>query len=127
MADVEKLQEQELIELDGELNLEDLIILGDDSKIPIRITFPKADGTSVEAKALVKQLKVQELENIKVKRDNAWKYSIAVLEKSLFKQDGTSFNTREIRALPLGVADAIAKKVMELSGVEVTDQKLVDF
>ena len=132
MTDIDKLKEEEIAQLDGELNLEDLLILGDVKKIPIKIKFPLEDGTIVEAKALVKQLTVKELENLKLKQNTVWKYSVAILEKALFKQDGTQFNSKEIRSLPLGVANAIASKVMELSGVEITNQtplgqNLMDF
>lgn len=132
MTDINKLKEEEIAQLDGELNLEDLLILGDVKKIPIKIKFPLEDGTIVEAKALVKQLTVKELENLKLKQNTVWKYSVAILEKALFKQDGTQFNSKEIRSLPLGVANAIASKVMELSGVEITNQtplgqNLMDF
>lgn len=132
MTDIDKLKEEEIAQLDGELNLEDLLILGDAKKIPIKIKFPLEDGTIVEAKALVKQLTVKELENLKLKQNTVWKYSVAILEKALFKQDGTQFNSKEIRSLPLGVANAIASKVMELSGVEITNQtpigqNLMDF
>ena len=125
MTDIDKLKEEEIAQLDGELNLEDLLILGDVKKIPIKIKFPLEDGTIVEAKALVKQLTVKELENLKLKQNTVWKYSVAILEKALFKQDGTQFNSKEIRSLPLGVANAIASKVMELSGVEITNQTLI--
>lgn len=125
MTDIDKLKEEEIAQLDGELNLEDLLILGDAKKIPIKIKFPLEDGTIVEAKALVKQLTVKELENLKLKQNTVWKYSVAILEKALFKQDGTQFNSKEIRSLPLGVANAIASKVMELSGVEITNQTLI--
>jgi hypothetical protein len=132
MTDIDKLKEEEIAQLDGELNLEDLLILGDAKKIPIKIKFPLEDGTTVEAKALVKQLTVKELENLKLKQNTVWKYSVAILEKALFKQDGTPFNSKEIRSLPLGVANAIASKVMELSGVEISNQtpmgqNLMDF
>ena len=65
-------------------------------------------------------------------QNNVWKYSISILERALFKQDGTPFNPKEIQSLPLGVANAIASKVMELSGVEITNQtpmgqNLMDF
>ena len=39
-----------------EVNLEELILLGEDKKIPIVISYPTEDGKQIKAKALVKQL-----------------------------------------------------------------------
>lgn len=126
MTNIEELKEEEIAQLDGELNLEDLIILGDDTKIPIIIKFPKPNGEKVTAKALVKQLTLKELGDLRTNQ-NVAKANTTILEKSLFKQDGTSFTAKEINSLPIGVVNAIANKVMELSGVEVTNQSLMDF
>jgi hypothetical protein len=126
MTNIEELKEEEIAQLDGELNLEDLIILGDDTKIPIVIKFPKPNGKTVQAKALVKQLTLKELGDLRTNQ-NVAKANTTILEKSLFKQDGTSFTATEINSLPIGVVNAIANKVMELSGVELTNQSLMDF
>ncbi len=129
MTNIDKLQEEELAQLDGELNLEDLIILGDDTKIPLKISFPKNDGTKVEAKTLVKQLTIKELEQLKT-QNSPWKYYVMILRKGLFKQDGSPFNEEEIRSLPIGVVASVAEKILELSGAELPtrdNQSLPDF
>jgi hypothetical protein len=127
MTNIEELKEEEIAQLDGELNLEDLIILGDDTKIPIVIKFPKPNGEKVTAKALVKQLTLKELEDVKIRQNNLTQSNLLTLRKSLFKQNGEKFSTSEINALPIGVVNAIATKVMELSGVELKNQSLTDF
>ena len=127
MTNADKLKQEELEELQNvevtheEFNLEDLIVLGDDKKIPIHITFPNTDGSRSEAKALVKQLTLRELDNVKL-NDNPLTANLVILERALFKQDGTNFNRKEIEILPLGVVNAIANKILELSGVDIPGQ-----
>ena len=127
MTNVDKLKEEELAELDGEINLEDLIILGDDSKIPITITFPKGDGESVKAKALIKQLTLKELGNVNTKNNNLLDSSKLILRKALFKQDGSLFSDAEIEVLPVGVIIAISNRIMEVSGMDEFMQEAKDF
>lgn len=127
MTNVDKLKEEELAQLDGELNLEDLIILGDDKKIPITITFPKGNGESVKAKALIKQLTLKELGNVNTRNNNLLDTSKLILRKALFKQDGTVFSDAEIEVLPVGVIIAISNRIMEVSGMEEFMQQAKDF
>ena len=134
MTDVDKLKEDELNQLNGveveaeEVGLEDLIILGEDKKIPIHITYPKTDGTRAKAKALVKQLTLKELDSLNFNRNNPGKVSLLVLRKALFKQNGDNFTDKELEMLPLGVVNAISNKILELSGVEVPNTPdLADF
>jgi hypothetical protein len=127
MTNVDKLKEEELAELDGEINLEDLIILGDDSKIPITITFPKGEGGSVKAKALIKQLTLKELNNVNTSNNNLLDTSKLILRKALFKHDGKPFSDAEIEFLPIGVIVAISNKIMEVSGMDNFMQETKDF
>jgi len=112
-----------------ELNLEDLIIMGDDKKIPIEIEFPMPNGDMVKAKALIKQLTMGELDDVKVVNDNPFAANLLVLELALFKSNGEHFSIDELKLLPIGVVNAIAAKVMEISGVNLEEQaqKLMDF
>ena len=113
------------IEID-EVNLEDLIVLGDDKKIPIEIEFPKPDGTIVKAKALIKQVTLKELDKLKIDRNDVYSSNINLLKKSLFKTTGETFSKEELSVLPMGVVDAVANKVMEISGVN-DKRRLEDF
>ena len=115
------------IEID-DVNLEDLIVLGEEKKIPIEIEFPKTDGTKVKAKALIKQLTLKELDHIKIDKNDITGSNITLLKKSLFKSTGDPFSKDELLVLPMGVVDAIANKVMEVSGVDNKNRdKLMDF
>lgn len=108
-----------------ETNLEDLIILGEDKHIPIIIEFPQEDKT-VKAKALIKQLKLKEMDKIKVNKNNPWEMNLKILEIGLLKQDGSNFKKEELLALPVGVVNAVSEEIMRISGVDV-DKKLANF
>ncbi len=128
MTNVDKLKEEEIVQLQEETKLEDLIILGDDKKIPIMVEFPKQDGTKVPVKAFVKQLTLKELNQVQINQSNLWEGNIAILTKALFKSNGDNFTNEELLSFPIGVVNAIASKIMELSGVDVSQQnQLKDF
>lgn len=127
MANVEQLKNEELEQLatveTEEVNLEDLLVLGEEKHIPIHITFPNPDGeTTSNAKALIKQLTLKELDGLKVNNNLAAANRI-ILEKALFKQNGDNFTRRELDVLPMGVVDAIATKILEVSGVDLPEQR----
>ena len=108
------------IEVD-EVNLEDLIILGEDKLINISIEYPEEDDEGliriVRTKAKIKQLTLKELRNIDVNNINVNTIG-TILSKALFKQDETSFSKKLILAMPIGVCIAITKEIMRISGVD---------
>ena len=110
-----------------ETNLEDLILLGEDKKIKIVIEYPTEDGRRVKAKALVKQLTLREMENLKINQDNVLETNIQLLKRALFTHDGENFTEDMILSLPMGVVNALSEKIMELSGVRTDKQTLLDF
>ena len=127
MANINELKEQELKELatveTEEVGLEDLLVLGEEKKIPIHITFPNPDGeTKSNAKALIKQLTLKELDSIKINTGVA-SSNMSILQKALFKQNGDTFTRKELEVLPIGVVNAIATKILEVSGVDLDEQK----
>ena len=129
MTDINKLKEEELNELNAtvtadEVNLEDLLVLGEDKKIAIHISFPNPDGeTSSQAKALIKQLTLKELDDIKISGTTVSESNMNILQRALFKQNGDTFSRRELQALPIGVVNAIATKILEVSGVDLEEQR----
>ena len=126
MTNVDKLKEEELVHLQEEVKLEDLILLGDDKKIPIIVEFPKNDGTKINTKAFVKQLTLKELNHVQINQSNIWESNIDILSKALFKSTGDNFTREELLNFPIGVVNAIASKIMELSGVEIDQQNTVN-
>lgn len=134
MTDINKLKEEELKELSkpsvevDEVGLEDLIVLGESKKIPIHIIYPHDDGTQSKSKALIRQLTLKELDKVKLTSDSLFAINLSVLKIALFKTNGDSFSEEELMVLPLGVVDAVANKIMELSGVDWTNnRRLPDF
>ena len=133
MADINKLKEEELNELNKvsveaeEVGLEELIILGEEKKIPIHITFPNTDGTVTKASALIKQLTLKELDNLNINRRQLGAMNRAVLKIALFKTNGEKFTIDELNVLPIGVVNAVATKILELSGVELDKDELTNF
>lgn len=126
MTNVDKLKEEELVQLGEEMNLEDLIILGADKKIPLIIEYPNLDGTKTAAKLFCKQLTLRELENVNTSSNNL-KDILPVLRKTLFKQNGDNFSKPELMEMPLGVLKALMIKIFELSGMHDEAKKLKDF
>lgn len=127
MANVEQLKNEELEQLatveTEEVNLEDLLVLGEEKRIPIHITFPNPDGeTKSKAKALIKQLTLKELNRIQIGNDIAGS-NMSILERALFKQNGDTFSRDELEVLPIGVVNAIATKILEVSGVDLEEQR----
>lgn len=105
-----------------EIQLEELILLGEDKKIPITIEFPQGDK-KVIAKALIKQLTLKETSEINIKKTNDIETSIEVLEQCLFKHNGENFTKQEILSLPMGVVNSISMKIMEVSGIDTNTLK----
>ena len=99
-----------------ETSLEDLILLGEDKLINILIEYPTENGTTT-AKAKIKQLTMKELKNIDLNKPT-FETSILMLEKGLFKQDGTPFSKELILSLPVGVVNAIGNEILKISGVD---------
>lgn len=99
-------------------SLEDLLIMGDDKLINCSIEYPTENGT-IQSKIKIKQLTMKELKNLDIDPNKTdIKTSIEILKKSLYRQDETPFSQELILKLPVGVANAISTKILELSGVE---------
>lgn len=126
MTNVDKLKEEELVQLGEEMNLEDLIILGADKKIPLIIEYPTIDGGKTTAKLFCKQLTLRELENVNTSSNNLQDV-LPILRKTLFKQNGDNFSKPELMELPIGVLKELMIKIFELSGMHDEAEKLKDF
>ena len=115
------------VEVD-EVNLEDLLVLGEDKRIGIEIDFPRDNGESVKVKALIKQLTLKELDGLSVNQGDIVETNLNVLERALFKTNGDNFTREELLLLPIGVVNAVSEKIMEVSGVNNSaGQMLRDF
>ena len=133
MTDIAKLKEEELEQLKPsveveEVGLEDLIVLGESKKVPIRITYSNDDGTKTRAKALIRQLTLKEMNNLQYNQKRLGNFYAAILKKALFKSDGTPFTMAELEYLPVGVVKEISRQIMDISGMDADKQdELKDF
>ena len=133
MSDVDEIKRKELEELKRveveaeEVPLEDLIILGNNKKIPIHIMFPQEDGSKQKSKAFVKQLTLKELEGLNFNGKNMSSLNRKILQKAFFKTTGENFSIAELNALPVGVVNAVSTTILELSGVDTNNNQLKDF
>lgn len=121
MTNKNDLQEQELNMLQEEVNLEDLLVLGNDKKIPILIEYPNTDGHIVKARVLAKQLTLKELDNFKVTKSDDLVQIMQILTKTIFKNNGEYFTNDELALLPVGVLKALFEKIFELSGLKIDE------
>lgn len=107
-------------------NLEDLIILGEDKKVPISIEFPSGEK-KIKAKALIKPLTLGEIDDIQINQDNLLKAQMEMLKNNLFKTDGSNFSEKELESFPIGVIKNITERIMEISGIDYKPDDLKDF
>ena len=136
MTDTDKLKQEELEQLNKitveaeEVGLEDLIVMGEAKKIPVHLTYPNTDGTTSKAILYVKQLTLKEIEKVKINNNKITGAMLnrKILNMGLFKSTGEKFTSEELGYLPIGVVNAIAEKILELSGVDLDKQnQLKDF
>ena len=111
-------EEEKQIEIEvEEVNLEDLILLGEDRLSNIKISYPDENGNITVAKAKIKQLTLKELRNINLEKITL-ETCVKILNKCLFTQEDTPFTQDLILSLPVGVVSEITREVLRISGVE---------
>ena len=124
MSVVDELREKELEELDkvelveDEFNLEELILLGEDKKIPILLQYPLPDGRIVKGKAKIKQLTLSELETVKTSPNNQLETITLILRKAFFQMNEEPFTKTQLRKIPIGVLKEVCNKILEVSGFD---------
>lgn len=119
IKDLQKEEMENIVknEEDVELfNLEDLIIQGKDSKIPITIEFP-INGEVKKAEALIKPLTSSEWNNC-VRQSMGFKNNINYLitKYGLMTKDGEQFPEKLLKYAPSGVIEEIGEQISIISG-----------
>lgn len=119
IKDLQKEEMENIVknEEDVELfNLEDLIIQGKDSKIPITIEFP-INGEVKKAEALIKPLTSSEWNNC-VRQSMGFKNNINYLitKYGLMTKDGKQFPEELLKYAPSGVIEEIGEQISIISG-----------
>ena len=129
MANIEKLQEQELEELqDSEaLSLESLITEGSELRIPITFDFPTKNGIK-KASAIIKPISAVEWENAQsYALKNKEGFILKILEKGLLNDNGEPLPFSLIKKMPSGVATEIYIRIADVSGVKQNKEEQYQF
>ena len=123
MSDIDELKQKELeelgkVEMQEEFNLEELILLGDDKKIPVILQYPLPDGRIVRGKAKIKQLTMSELDTVKTSPNNELETIMLILQKAFFQMNEEPFTKTQLKKIPIGVLKEVSNKILEVSGID---------
>ena len=104
-----------------ELGIEDLFLQDKDDKIEILITI---EGIG-KFKAYVTPVAYGDIKKIERKsEDESAEY---VLTNHLFKGNGEQFTSKELELLPAGVLKGVSEKIMDLSGMNISNEDIKTF
>ena len=128
MADIEKLQAEELANLNENeeiFDLESLVTDGADARIPITVEYPKKDGTMVKAGAMIRPLTNVEWNNAtRLNRKNTGTTNEVELVKiGLYTQKGEQFPPQLVEKLPAGLIVKIVEHLAEVSGIDLYNKR----
>ena len=108
-------------------DLESLITDGKDAKIPIEITFPKADGTGeVKATAMIRPLTNIEVNNatrLGLNKNIDTTYELELLKTGLYTSKGEPFPDELINKIPSGVVNELAREISRVSGIQINNEE----
>lgn len=104
-----------------ELGIEDLFLKDNDEKIQIIITIPDRG----KFKAYVTPVTYGQTK--KIERASEEEIAEYVLTNHFFKGDGERFTSGELDLLPAGVLKGVAEKIMDLSGLSITNEDIQVF
>ena len=102
------------------VDLESLILEGDDAFIPLKFVYPNTDK---KTGVYLKPLTGEKFKGIDANKVNA----INLLDGCLFDLQKKPLPLKMIEKLPAGVIVELYKKLSEVSGIEIDDGKLKDF
>ena len=131
MVDIEKLKNEEFenimqAEVDDELyTLEQLILEGENAKIPVVFNYPKKNGEIVEVTAKLKPLTDVEAQNarrvaMKVKDTTI---NLELLKRGLYTKNDVLFPSNLIMKMHVGVVNELVEKLGEISGIKIDEEK----
>lgn len=108
-----------MVEIEHEvMDIEDLFITGKDKKTKIIITLPgKGDFQAYVTPVTYGQVKKLD----KMSEEEITDY---VLTKHFFKPNGETLSSSELELLPAGVLKGVAETIMDLSGLNTTNDNI---
>lgn len=102
------------------VDLETLILDGDDAFIPLKFVYP---NTNTKTGVYLKPLTGEAFKGIDANKVNA----ISLLDGCLFDLHKNPVSLSVIEKLPAGVIVELYKKLSEISGIELEEDKLKNF
>ena len=103
------------------MDIEDLFLTGKDKKTEIIITI---DGKG-DFKALVTPVTYGQIKKIKTTDEE--EITEYVLTNHFYKPNGEKLTSKELELLPAGVLKTVADVIMELSGLNISDEDIQVF
>ena len=134
MVNVDELQQKEIENIKGQNNevdeelidLESLIVDGKDARIPVSISFPRPDGTTVQSGAKIRPVTSAEWNNaMRIGLNNKIPSTMEteLLTYALYTLKGDKFPVELIEEIPVGVATELANKISEISGIRTNKEE----
>ena len=112
-----------MVEIEHEvMDIEDLFLTGKDKKTQIIITI---EGKG-DFKAYVTPVTYGQVKKLERTSDES-EIVDYILKNHFFKSNETNFTTDEIDLLPAGVLKGVAETIMELSGLNITNDDIKTF
>lgn len=102
------------------VDLESLILDGDDAFIPLKFVYPNSES---KTGVYLKPITGEAFKGIDANKVNA----ISLLDGCLFNLQKNPIPLKVIEKLPAGVIVELYKKLSEISGIEMEDDKLKNF
>lgn len=102
------------------VDLETLILEGDDALIPLKFVYPNTD---TKTGVYLKPVTGESFKDMDAGTVNA----ITLLDGCLFDLNKKPYPTEVISKLPAGVIVELYKKLSEISGIEIEEDKLKNF
>lgn len=128
MTDIEKLQAEELANLNENeeiFDLESLVTDGADARIPITVEYPKKDGTMVKAGAMIRPLTNIEWNNATRlnRKNNGTTNEVELVKIGLYTKKGEQFPPQLVEKLPAGLILKIVEQLAEVSGIDLYNKR----
>ena len=102
------------------VDLETLILEGEDSLIPLKFVYPNTDR---KTGVYMKPLTGKEFKNVNVNKINA----ITLITGCLFDMNKEALPGNVIEKLPAGVILELYRKLCEISGIELDEERFANF
>lgn len=106
------------------INLEDLILEGANTKIPITFDYPLPTGEIQKVGAMIRPLTATEWNTCSMKAIKQEKtMAVEVVKIGLMGNDGTPIKAELIEKMNVGVINGLFNKISEISGIQEDEEE----